>query len=117
MAWVPQQDPRLIYRLVGFIEYGKSLEFLDKFFKDAESEEIEIAEEIVDEQNQFAIYTNLPQASSNDVSGGTTKEAGRQFSPPRADLDDRVSPDRTRRDARWLYVEPAAISDRQTILI
>lgn len=49
----------MVYRLVGFIEYGKAVEFLDEFLKKAEPGEIEIAEQIVREQNQFAIYTNL----------------------------------------------------------
>lgn len=48
-----------MYRVVGFIEYGRSLEFLDEFMKKAEPAEVEVAEQIVREQNQFAIYTNL----------------------------------------------------------
>ncbi len=44
---------------MGFVEYGKSLQFLTEFLTKANEEEIEIAEEIVRGQDQFAVYTNL----------------------------------------------------------
>jgi hypothetical protein len=66
-AWAPPQDPRLIYRIVGFIEYGKALELLDLFQREATPEELEIAEEIVRDQDQFIIFTNL----SRHIEGAT----------------------------------------------
>ena len=48
-----------MYRLVGFLEYGKALQLLDAFVKSASDEELKIADEIVRDQDQFAVYTNL----------------------------------------------------------
>lgn len=56
---LPPQDPRLVYRLVGFVEYTKALEHLDQFVKDASLPELELADEIVRDSDQFIIYTNL----------------------------------------------------------
>ena len=56
---VPPQDPRLVYRIVGFFEYGKSLELLDKFVGEASMPEMNIAEEIIQSQDAFRLRTNL----------------------------------------------------------
>jgi hypothetical protein len=58
-SYLPRQDSRLVYRLVGFLEYGKSLQFLDAFVKSASEEELKVADEIVRDQDQFVVYTNL----------------------------------------------------------
>ena len=58
-AWVPPQDPRLVFRLVGFMEYGMALEWLDRFASTASREELELADAIVRERPEFAVYTNL----------------------------------------------------------
>lgn len=58
-GYIPPQDPRLVYRLVGFLEYGKAIELLARFINSATPEERAIADELVREQQQFLIYTNL----------------------------------------------------------
>jgi hypothetical protein len=58
-AWVPPQDPRLVFRIVGFIEYGMALQHLDQFVSTAPREELELAEDLVRERPEFAVYTNL----------------------------------------------------------
>ncbi|HUG89859.1 MAG TPA: hypothetical protein VML55_03435, partial [Planctomycetaceae bacterium] len=66
-AWVPPQDPRLIFRLVGFIEYGAAVELLERFVSTASREELELADELVRERPEFAVYTNL----SRHIEGAT----------------------------------------------
>jgi len=54
----PMQRANL-YRLVGFIEYGKALELLDEFVREASSKEFDIADQVVRDHDEFLIYTNL----------------------------------------------------------
>jgi hypothetical protein len=56
---VPAQDPQLIYRLVGFIEYGIAINHLDEFVESASSAELEIADAIVRRRPQFDVRINL----------------------------------------------------------
>jgi hypothetical protein len=56
---LPRQDPRLVYRLVGFVEYTKALEYLDQFVKAASFGELELADEIVRDHDEYIIHTNL----------------------------------------------------------
>ena len=65
---VPPQDPRLVYRIVGFIEYALAVQHLDKFVAEASIGEFEVAEEIIRSQDAFIIQTNL----SRKIEGPTT---------------------------------------------
>jgi hypothetical protein len=56
---VPPQDPRLVYRIVGFIEYAQAVQFLDTFVEEASEAELAVAEEIIRSQPAFRIDTNL----------------------------------------------------------
>jgi hypothetical protein len=56
---LPPQDPRLVYRLVGFVEYTKALEHLDRFVKAASLRELELGDEIVRDHDEYIIHTNL----------------------------------------------------------
>jgi hypothetical protein len=56
---VPPQDPQLIYRIVGFLEYGMALHNLDEFVRRASTEELEIADAIVRRRPQFDVRINL----------------------------------------------------------
>ena len=56
---VPPQDPRLVYRIVGFLEYAQAVQYLDKFVEEASIPEFEVAEEIIRSQEAFRIDTNL----------------------------------------------------------
>ena len=56
---VPPQDPRLVYRIVGFIEYGQALTLLDKFVEEASIAEFEAAEEVIRSQEAYCIQTNV----------------------------------------------------------
>jgi hypothetical protein len=57
-AWVPAQDPRLVFRLVGFVEYGIAAQWLDRFVTTATPEELALADEIIRERAEFTVYTN-----------------------------------------------------------
>lgn len=56
---VPPQDPRLIYRIVGFVEYAEALRHLDQFVEEASVGEFEMGEEVIRSQDAFRIQTNL----------------------------------------------------------
>lgn len=58
-AWLPPRDASMIYRLVGYFEYSRALSLLDQLLNQVTAEELKVIEEIVKEQNQFAIETNL----------------------------------------------------------
>ncbi len=56
---VPPQDPRLVYRIVGFIEYAQAVQLLDTFVEEASDTELAVAEEIIRSQAAYRIDTNL----------------------------------------------------------
>ncbi|MBW3541021.1 MAG: hypothetical protein KY476_12180 [Planctomycetes bacterium] len=56
---VPPQDPRLIERIVGFLEYGMALKNLTEFVNAADERELAIADGLVRQRPQFRIDTNL----------------------------------------------------------
>ena len=58
---VPPQDPELVYRIVGFLEYGMAVKHLDQFIRRASPEELEIADGIVRRRPQFDVRIQLSQ--------------------------------------------------------
>jgi hypothetical protein len=56
---VPPLQRANLYRLVGFIEYGKALDLLDAFVREASPKEFDVADQIVRDHEEFLIYTNL----------------------------------------------------------
>ena len=58
-AQLTPEDKSLIYRVVGYFEYGTALRYLDEFVKRATNEELQAANEWVIEQPEFTVYTNL----------------------------------------------------------
>ena len=59
---MPSDDPNLIYRLVGYLEYAKALENFDKLAAMAKYEEMNAIDEIIKSEPEFTIYTNLSRA-------------------------------------------------------
>ncbi|HEY2249446.1 MAG TPA: hypothetical protein VGH74_00250, partial [Planctomycetaceae bacterium] len=78
---VPPQDPRLVYRIVGFVEYASAVQHLDKFVEEATIGEFEAAEEIIRSQDAFRFQTNL----SRNVEGQST--LSEQTPNPRDDFN------------------------------
>jgi hypothetical protein len=62
---VPPQDPRLVYRIVGFVEYAQAVQHLDKFVEEATLGEFKVAEEIIRSQEAFRLDTNLSRKTEN----------------------------------------------------
>jgi hypothetical protein len=58
---IPPQDPELIYRIVGFLEYGMAIKHLDEFIRRASADELEIADGIVRRRPQFDVRVQLSQ--------------------------------------------------------
>jgi hypothetical protein len=58
-AYLPDDDPYLINRLVGFLEYTKALESFDALAELANYEEMKAIDEIIKSEPEFTVYTNL----------------------------------------------------------
>jgi len=58
-AWIVGGNPRNVYRLVGYLEYGRSLSLLDELLNSVSAEELKVIEELVAERPEFAVYSNL----------------------------------------------------------
>lgn len=58
-AYLPADDPYLINRLVGFLEYSKALENFDELAALATSAEMAAIDEILKSEPEFSVYTNL----------------------------------------------------------
>lgn len=59
---LPAQDPLLVYRIVGFVEYERAVVSFDKFINNASIAEFEIGEQIILDQDALAIETNLSRS-------------------------------------------------------
>lgn len=75
---VPPQDPELIYRIVGFLEYGMAVKRLDEFIRRASTEELEIADGIVRRRPQFDVRIQLSQdlARTSQLNGRVRPNGG-----------------------------------------
>lgn len=56
---VKSDDVGTANRIVGFYEYTKALKHLDEFVRSATDAEIQAADEIIQQRDEFAVYVNL----------------------------------------------------------
>ena len=54
-----EEYPSPIYRLVGYGEYSQALQHFENFVRKSSREEIGVADRIVQERDEYAIYSNL----------------------------------------------------------
>ncbi len=59
------KDKTLGDRIVGYYEFGKSLEALSELIKQSSAEEIKVFNEIISARPEFRIYTNLARGFEN----------------------------------------------------
>ncbi|MEE2640737.1 MAG: hypothetical protein VX768_08935 [Planctomycetota bacterium] len=59
------KDKTLGDRIVGYYEFGKSLEALTTLIRNSTSEEIQVFNEVIDARPEFRIYTNLARGFEN----------------------------------------------------
>ena len=69
-------DPNRIYRIVGFLEYSKALEFLDQLAALATPEELEAIDDIVKSEPEFTVYINLARRAEMGRSSLVEQPAG-----------------------------------------
>jgi hypothetical protein len=58
-AYLPYDEPNLINRLVGFLEYTKALENFDQLEALANHDEMLAIDEFIKSEPEFTVYTNL----------------------------------------------------------
>jgi len=58
-AYLPKDDPYLINRIVGFLEYSKALEAFDELAALASFDEMKAIDEIIKSEPEFTVYINL----------------------------------------------------------
>ena len=58
-TFINDQDPYLVYRIVGYVEYMRALEFLDGLARYCNSEELKAIDELLQERAEFIVETNL----------------------------------------------------------
>ena len=88
-AYLPQEEPYLINRIVGFLEYTKALQNFDELAAQVNQEEMLAIDAIIKSEPEFKTYTNL----------------SRRFEQGRSTLAERgVGPqdDFARQGFRWL---------------
>lgn len=82
-------DPNRIFRVVGFLEYSKALEFLDQLAALVTPEEMEAIDDIVKSEPEFTVYINLARRAEMGRSTLVEQPAG-------------PSDDYARRGFRWV---------------
>ncbi len=73
------QHPDLVRRLVGFYEYGKALDHFDALLARIDEEELEAIEDIVQELDELAVYTNVSrrlQTGASSLAEQDTNDSG-----------------------------------------
>lgn len=75
-AYLPKDDPYLINRIVGFLEYSKALEAFDELAALATFEEMKAIDEIIKSEPEFTIYTNLARRVDRGRSSLAEKPVG-----------------------------------------
>jgi hypothetical protein len=88
-AYLPKDDPYLINRLVGFLEYSKALEAFDQLAALASYEEMNAIDEIIKSEPEFTVFTNL----SRRIEQGRSSLAEKPNGP---------SDDFSRKGFRWV---------------
>ena len=63
-AYLPKDDPYLINRIVGFLEYAKALEAFDELAALTKLRRDEAIDEIIKSEPEFTVYTNLARRLS-----------------------------------------------------
>lgn len=56
---INREDSNQVFRLVGFLEYGTALRYLDQLVSISTPQELQAMDELVAERDEFTIYTNL----------------------------------------------------------
>ncbi|MCE9527412.1 MAG: hypothetical protein K8R36_15320 [Planctomycetales bacterium] len=75
-AYLPKDDPYLINRIVGFLEYSKALEAFDALAALASFDEMKAIDEIIKSEPEFTIYTNLSRRADQGRSSLAEKPNG-----------------------------------------
>ena len=75
-AYLPKDDPYLINRLVGFLEYTKALEAFDELAALTSFDELNAIDEIIKSEPEFTIYTNLSRRIEQGRSSLAEKPRG-----------------------------------------
>lgn len=75
-AYLPKDDPYLINRLVGFLEYSKALEAFDQLAALASYDEMNAIDEIIKSEPEFIVFTNLSRRAEQGRSSLAEKPNG-----------------------------------------
>jgi hypothetical protein len=73
---IPAVDSRILNRMVGFVEYGQALTNLELFIASATPEELELAEQIVGERDDLAVFTNVSRRVEKEPSALSERAEG-----------------------------------------
>src|SRR3569623_1152107 len=73
---IPAVDSRTLSRMVGFVEYGQALANLERFIASATPEELELAEQIVGERDDLAVFTNVSRRVEKEPSALSERAEG-----------------------------------------
>ncbi len=58
IPYIPPLNPRLVNRMVGYLEYGRALYLFDQLLSGCSESELEVIDEIVKERDEHAVYIN-----------------------------------------------------------
>ena len=78
---VPTNNPQMVNRLVGYLEYGRALALLDRLMESVSPAELEAIDEMIEQRDEYAVYTNLsrrlepkPDSLSERIEGSQSTE-------------------------------------------
>lgn len=68
MLYIPPLNPKLVNRMVGYLEYARALYLLDQLVKNCSPEELGVVEELILPRDEYAIYVNRSQILERESS-------------------------------------------------
>src|SRR5262245_12115646 len=79
-------NPKMIHRVVGFLEYGRAIAMLDRLLDLATPAELDVLDSLVQQRDEFAVYTNLSRRLEIQPSTLSEPKAADNTSGPRQGL-------------------------------
>ena len=58
LPYIPPLNPKLVNRMVGYLEYGRALYLLDQLAKNCSAKELEVIDEIIRSRDEHAVFVN-----------------------------------------------------------
>jgi hypothetical protein len=76
LPYIPPLNPKLVNRMVGYLEYGRALYLLDQLAKNCSARELEVIDEIIRSRDEHAVFVNRSRILERESSALSEQPQG-----------------------------------------